>query len=135
MKLQERDIRKQGCDFLKAHGWRNVRTQFAFAPGSFSTGEPGMADDLFLRYEVPCRAWVLWVEWKTPTDRRRCMCRPGENKLCRQCRQKQWARREEQLGATVLYVSNFEELALWYDRTFGFLHRGDTGRGQLEMPL
>ena len=127
MKMIERDVAAQGKDFLTLRGWRMVRTQFAFTPGAFSTGEPGMADALFIRYmpspEVPARCLCLWVEWKGPRDKRTCQCRPGERKICKVCRQQRWQANERLRGALVWQVSSLEQLERLYGQQFGFLHR------------
>ena len=91
-KIVEKQVAQQARDYLRARGWRIVRTQFAFSPGSFSTGEPGMADDLAVFYVDQNRAvaLALWLEYKGPNDRRRCTCQPGSGKPCHVCRQLQW---------------------------------------------
>jgi len=127
MGLLEKDVVKQVKDFLELRGWRAVRTQFAATPGMFSTGEPGMADYLFLRYmpaeAAPARCLAAWVEVKSPNDKRRCECRAGDKKVCKQCRQTRWQERERQRGAFVLVTSNIDRFADEYEKVFGWLHR------------
>lgn len=129
VKLLEKHVSKQVVDFLRAHGWRAVRTQFAFAPGSFTTGEPGMPDWCFIRYMPvdfhPSRALVMWVEVKGPNDQRKCRCGPGERKPCKVCRQHQWQDRERARGAVVVVVSDLDWFIAEYEKAFGFLHRDE----------
>lgn len=137
--LLEKDVVKQVRDFLEVRGWRAFRTQFAYAPGAFATGEPGCPDYVFLRYmpvkEVPARALVLWVEVKGPNDQRTCRCRAGDKKPCKVCRQQHWHKRERALGAVVIVVDDIEWFAGDYDKAFGFLHRDQPIVRQGELPL
>jgi hypothetical protein len=134
-KLLEKQVAQQVRDFLRARGWRIVRTQFAFSPGSFSTGEPGMADDLGLFYADRDRAvaLALWLEYKGPNDRRHCTCQPGTGKQCKVCRQLAWHQRERLRGATVWVVSDFDFFATLYEKHFGWLHSGEKAVGQLSL--
>jgi hypothetical protein len=135
--LKESDVQSQVRDFLRARGWRPVRTQFSFSPGSFSTGEPGMADYLFLypltnphNYAV---ALALWCEFKSPRTRG-CTCRPGEAKKCRHCKQSAWHAKERAKGFIVWSgVDDFTWFEGQYRERFGFLHSGDSARGQLDL--
>jgi hypothetical protein len=131
LKLIEADIARQCRDFMRARSWRHVRTQFAFSPGSFSTGEPGMADSLFLRYMDNGAALATWVEFKSPNDKRRCNCGPGRQ--CKLCRQRAWQERERARGAVVWVVDDLQEFIERYEAAYGWLHRADTGRGQLDL--
>lgn len=69
MRILEKDIQRACCEILALDSWRRVRTDMKQLRG-MGVQEPGMADDLFIRYPpgVPmeCRilAEVLWVEWK-----------------------------------------------------------------------
>ena len=134
-KIVEKQVAQQARDYLRARGWRIVRTQFAFSPGSFSTGEPGMADDLAVFYVDQNRAvaLALWLEYKGPNDRRRCTCQPGSGKPCHVCRQLQWHARERQRGGIVWVVSDFDFFANLYEKHFGWLHSGDAAVGQLDL--
>lgn len=132
-KLLERQIQKQVKDYLRFRGWRPVRTHFAYAPGTFSSGEPGMPDYLFLRYLDDGRALALWIEFKTPQDRRRCTCQPGESKPCPVCRQKAWHARERARGASVWVVYDLDAFVLEYESRYGWLHTGDEAMGQLDL--
>lgn len=137
MKLLEKDIAKQIKDFLQARGWRIVRTQFAATPGMFSTGEPGMCDVLAIRYmpvaAAPARCLACWIEFKGPNDQRQCRCRPGEKKICKVCRQSAWQKREKDQGAMVVVADSLSKFEGDYEFYFGFLHRGEQARGQLEL--
>ena len=131
-KLLEKHVSAQVRDFLKFRQWRSVRTQFAFAPGSFQTGEPGMADYLFLRYLENGLALALWIELKGPNDQRKCRCEV--DKVCKLCRQTAWQERERVRGARVWVVSNIEDFERQYYAEFGWLH-SDAGIGQMDLLL
>lgn len=132
VKLNESDVQKQCCDFLRHRGWRIVRTQFAFAPGTMSTGEPGMADVLAI-YPLTNEhnyAVILgtWIEFKSPRANLACRCAPG--KKCRLCRQKEWQTRERARGFVVWSgVDDFEWFEEQYAAKFGWLHTGDQEQG------
>lgn len=82
--ISEATIQKTCSDFLALDGWRRIRTDMKQLRG-MGVQEPGMADDLYIRY-IPalmcsrcptvsggcsnCRsaASVLWVEWKRMTS-------------------------------------------------------------------
>lgn len=125
-KLVERDVTKQVRDFLVLRGWRYIRMQRSVAPGSFSTGEPGMADYLFVRYfhDRPMAhygvALHLWVEFKSPTGR------VGPH-------QTEWQKREVARGGAVWIVDDVAWFADEYHKRFGWLHSGDAARGQLDL--
>lgn len=132
-KILERDIAKQVKDFLEWRGWRLVRTQFAFVPGSFQTGEVGMPDSIALLYRPDGTAHVLWLEIKGPNDKRRCQCRAGDKRTCKVCRQHAWADRERKRGARVWVVSDLGEFSAEYQRIYGHLHCGAGAVGQLHL--
>lgn len=131
--LSEADVAKQVKDFLVWRKWRAVRMQRTVVPGQFQTGEPGIPDFLFLRYLPDGVTLTLWVEFKKPTDRRGCRCRPGKTTLCTQCAQAKWKERERRLGAVVVEVSDLDAFHRWYDREYGWLHTGKSGVGQLQL--
>jgi hypothetical protein len=136
-RLKESDVQKQVRDFLKAYGWRPVRTQFAFVAGAMQTGEPGMPDYLFLRADPGPDAVYgcilgIWVEFKSPNSRSVCRCEP--DRKCRLCRQAEWHTRERARGFKVWTgVDDFDWFHEQYKRHFGWLHTGDQARGQLEL--
>lgn len=134
MKILEKDVQNACVDFMKDRGWRWVRTQFAAMPGMFSTNEPGCPDGFFVRYmpapAAPARCLLAWVEFKSERDRRVCFCDPAKpKKPCKVCRQKKWHERERGRGAVVIVASSLEAFAAWYEREFGWLHRGTTPLG------
>ena len=129
-KLLEKAITRQVCDFLRARGWRPIRTGVVAGPG-YSLGEPGCADYLFLHYQEAGCALALWVEMKSPNDKRRCTCAPG--KTCKPCRQKLWHQRERARGGVVWVVADFDAFAAAYDEAYGWLHSGEAARGQLDL--
>jgi hypothetical protein len=133
--LKESDVQSQVRDYLRARGWRPVRTQFSFTPGAFSTGEPGMPDYLFL-YPLPgqyCGSLAIWIEFKSPRARG-CTCVLGEAKKCRHCRQIAWHQKERAKGFVVWSgVDDFDWFEDHYMEKFGWLHAGDRARGQLDL--
>lgn len=76
--LLEKSIREACADILILDGWRRLPMEQNFSEKKRKTvGEPGMADDLFIRYAwIGCNkspefqgwhredAQALWVEWK-----------------------------------------------------------------------
>lgn len=67
----ESQIQETCCAFLALDGWRRIRTDMKQLRG-MGVQEPGMADDLFIRYEKQTApptfdigaAQILWCEWK-----------------------------------------------------------------------
>ena len=136
--LSESDVVRQIRDFLQHRQWRMVRMQRTVVPGQFQSGEPGMADAVFLRYvptALPGSALILWCEFKSPNDRRKCRCAQiqGTRKQCGVCLQKRWRERERSRGALVWTVNDFIWFEQEYSRTFGWLHAPGTGVGQLDL--
>ena len=136
--LAECDVTQQVRDFMAARGWRPIRMQRTIVPGQFSTCEPGTADFLFVYYLKSNQGstLALWVELKNPKARMYCRClqNRGTKKRCTMCDQKTWRDRERARGAVVWTgVSNIDEYIAQYDRTFGFLHSGESARGQLDL--
>jgi len=124
LKLLERHVSRQVRDFLEYRGWRAIRMQRTVIPGSFQTGEKGMADYLFVRYlpEVkPGCSLTLWVETKRPGGPLRK-------------HQPEWHAEERLRGAQVWVVDDFDLFARNYERVWGWLHHGGA-RGQLEFSL
>ncbi len=122
--LLEKQITQQVRDFLAFRGWRPVRMQRTVLPGSFQSGEPGQPDFLFLRYLPGCKpataCLALWIEFKRPGGK----LREG---------QPEWHQRERLRGGTVWVVDDFDWFEDLYERQFGWLHKGDTGLGQLQL--
>lgn len=137
--LKEADVLKQSKGFLVAHGWRVIRMDvggYTRPMGGYQPfGEPGTPDLLCIYYlDNEGRALVLWVEVKSPGDRRKCRCRPFSDKPCNVCRQEQWAKAEEQRGGFVIKVDDLRWLEQFYNEQFGWLHGPDgPRRGQLSL--
>jgi hypothetical protein len=119
VKLVEKEVTGQIRDFLKAKGWRAIRMQRTVMPGQFQTGEPGIADFLFLYYIKPGVTAAVWIELKRPGGK----LRP---------QQIEWIRKELQRGALVWVVEDFPSFADLYSRQFGWLHDGRLP-GQVEL--
>lgn len=138
--LAEADVVGTVSDYLKHKGWRTVRNQRTVVPGQFSTGEPGMADNAFIYYlgnkRIPTLSLVLWIEFKKPKARPRCKCieNAGTRKRCTFCDQRTWREREKARGGVVWSgVDDFEWFEATYESTFGWLHKGEAARGQIEL--
>lgn len=81
--------------------------------GTVTFGEPGMPDWLFIRYKrhQPAAAQAFWIEFKSPTDRRGCICRTkAPRKRCTVCDQQTWRINEEVRGGLVLRIESLEHL-------------------------
>jgi hypothetical protein len=118
LKLLEKDVARQVCDYLGFRGWRRLRMQRTILSGSFQTGEPGQPDCLFLRYLTggkPGSTLALWVEFKSFRGR----LRKG---------QPEWHTRERLRGGLVWVVDSFEDFEETYDREFGWVHAEERGR-------
>lgn len=138
-KLAEREVTKQIRDYLKYRGWRALRMQSASFSGPtggvVSVGEPGIPDYLYLYYLGDSEALVLWIELKSPNDRRTCRCRPDSKRLCTVCAQSAWKTKEQERGAVVLQVSDLREFEAWYSKNFGWLHGPDGPRRGSQMGI
>jgi hypothetical protein len=123
LQLAERDVTRQVKDYLEFRRWRSVRMMRMTLPGQFSTGEPGMADSLFLYYfdTPPGASAALWIEFKSP--------RPGSKRSAHQLR---WHAREKARGAVVMTVSDFDDFERRYKEIFAWLH---ATVGQQELSL
>jgi hypothetical protein len=118
-KAVEREIQTAVVDFLRAKGWRPVRTH-PVAMAGFSAGEPGQADFLFLHYVCGV---MLWVEFKAP----------GKNPTPKQAA---WIERERARGAVVWVVWDVGAFIERYTALYGYLHDGGPRSvGQVEMAL
>lgn len=109
MKLAERDVTRTIRDFLVLRGWSPVRIN----AGPF--GKAGLPDYLFLHY---AHREHLWIEFKSPTDRRKCRCRPGSRRKCTVCAQAEWALIEGAKGARVWRENDYEAFRERYDVEF-----------------
>ena len=102
MTLSEASIQEACCTILIYDDWRRVRTDLKHLRG-LGVQEPGIADDLFIRYwtgcinqlemKPPCESWaqVLWCEWKK-LDKHGKPTKPS-------ALQEDWHREERRLGA------------------------------------
>jgi len=134
VKLDEKAVVRQIRDYMEYRGWRYFRTGVVAGPG-YSIGEPGCADSQFIYYDTDkterATCLLIWCEFKSPDDKRKCNCAIG--KICKVCRQRQWQERERQRGAVVIQTDSFVEFATWYERHYGYLHSGYVARGQLDL--
>lgn len=134
--LVESDITRQVKDFMEHRSWRAIRMQRTIVPGQFSTCEPGTADFLFLYYLGGGSCYSLWVELKRPKARMQCRClqNRGTRKRCTMCDQRNWQATERARGGRVWAgVDDIKAFEAKYNRIFGFLHSGDSARGQLDL--
>lgn len=128
--LSESDVTKQIKGYLEARGWRIKRNQRTVVPGQFQAGEPGEPDLLAIRYLENGVALVLWIELKSPTDKRKCRCAQRKRGLCTPCAQEDWRTREIQRGGIVWRVDNLQKFADRYSATFGWVDAKENGRAQ-----
>ena len=118
--LSEKHIQETCSAFLSFDGWRRIKTDLPHLRG-LGVQEPGMCDDLFLRYtaipkwiEAPTDDLValsetLWIEFKSRTGR------AGE-------KQKEWQAKERTRGALVwvmleTFGASIEEFQEYYRRS------------------
>lgn len=125
VRLRERDVTRQICEFMEWHGWRAMRNQVItsqnIAGGWIKAGEKGMPDWLFIHYFDlrPAAAVVLWVEVKAEGEG----LRPD---------QVTWHQKELARGGFVVLADKFETFRDWYLETFEWLHKS-VGQGQLDL--
>lgn len=136
----ERQIQETCAQLLSLDGWRRVRTDMAHLRG-LSVQEPGMADDLFIRYglsymgapgsapELRRADEVLWIEWKR--ERGSTSLNPKKALFTRaekaSIRQKAWHATERARGALTLiagedFPATIEGFCMWY-RKSGLMRR------------
>lgn len=139
--LSEADVSQQVKDFLQSKQWRVVRHQRTVVPGSFQSGEPGIPDlqaVYYLGAAKPGLTVTLWLEVKSPRDRRTCNCswraRAKKRGKCGVCLQADWHARERSRGAEVWVCDDFRSFEARYQAAFGWLHSGAV-RGQIELAL
>jgi hypothetical protein len=122
-KMLESEVIRQVSDFLTFEGWRAVKHEYLFT-GTKVVGEKGMPDWSYTHYlkgdGVTC---TLWIEFKSPSDRRKCRCEAknaGKKRFtpCTPCAQAAWKKAEEDRGAIVLRVNNFEAFRAWYTERY-----------------
>ena len=132
-KILEADVTKTVRGFMALRGWRRLRFQRTVVPGQFQTGEPGIPDDLFLRYIRPGVAAQVWIEYKSPGDKRKCRCAGRKSGLCTVCAQDAWHKAERARGGRVWRVPTFDGFEALYYQRFGWLHDGSVASGQLDF--
>jgi hypothetical protein len=104
-KISESDIQETCSQMLELDDWRRVRTDMKQLRG-MGVQEPGMADDLYLRYMVMIPVFVgngsdfaamceaMWIEWKR--------LKGGAKPTKAGNRQRDWHRLERRRGALTL---------------------------------
>jgi hypothetical protein len=123
-KLLEADVTKQIKDFMEWRQWRPVRMQRTVIPGAFQTGEPGIADYLFIRYlhtEFAGLAVTCWVEMK-----RQHRGKMGDDQI-------KWRDREKKRGAIVLKANDLRDFERKYEELFGWLRTESWVQGQQQI--
>jgi hypothetical protein len=77
-----------------------------------------MPDALFLRYVAGGKR-ILWVEFKSPNDRRKCVPwkHTPDGHYCTVCAQKNWREKEIWAGAAVWVISDFDYFKSLYEET------------------
>lgn len=129
IRVSEADLERAGTDLLIYDGWRHLKTDpVSRREWGKGFGEPGMADDLYLRYlprylnpyglsKAPCdRAFCqcMWIEWKRPK------AKPKPH-------QRIWIEQERARGALVLladedFPADYDGFPTWY-RKSGLMRR------------
>jgi hypothetical protein len=138
-KLLEKQVTEQVRDYLEYRGWRAIRMQRTVVPGAFQSGEPGMPDYLFLMYlpdrksSLTALALALWIEFKSPTDKRNCRCRNDQMRSCGFCTQASWRDRERRRGGTVWVINDFDWFTEVYEKHFAWVDSGDSAIGQMDL--
>ena len=114
-KLSEKDVTHQVKGFMEYLGWRAVRMQRTIMKGQFQTGEPGMADWLFIYYgrvfAPTVMAKVIWIEIKSPGKTAKCRCATKKpRQRCTFHDQASWKAAEIARGAVVWTIDSLEAL-------------------------
>ena len=108
LRLKERDVSQEVCQFLQWRGWRLIRNtvlKIKIDGRWMQTCEVGMPDYLALRYTGTFTTHHLWLEFKSATGR----LRPG---------QAEWHDAEAQRGAQIWLVSSYEQFEAEYKAAF-----------------
>lgn len=140
VRVMERDIRQTCGEFLQWDNWRLLRTEpVSRREWGKGFGEPGMADDLFIRYDdfgepiatsatlagvpalaVASLAQVLWIEWKRllPSKRGKVWGRATRAAI----HQKAWHVLERRRGGLTLiagedFPASIEGFQDWYGKS------------------
>lgn len=109
-KVAERDISKTCIDYLKLRGWHCERQN----AGPFGKG--GVADYICLHYR---RRTSIWVEFKSPGDKRTCRCATKQRGKCTVCLQADFAALVRGMGGTLLRVADVDAFIAYYEQRFG----------------
>jgi hypothetical protein len=140
--LLESQLTGQVLGFMSTHGWHPYRMNRIVVPAlKLFAGEPGVTDWLFRYYNNPelqdGSGLLLWVEFKRDGDRRKCQClqfqRQKSRRRCTVCDQKTWQERERKWGGRVWKIDTLEQFLALYEKFYGWLHKAETGRGQLRL--
>jgi hypothetical protein len=118
---KEADIQEACTAILLLDDWRVIHTDLKHLRG-LGVQEPGIADDLFIRYagefgfEARAMAEVLWCEWKRIDPR---AGRDGIRSTKASQKQKDWHTLERKRGALVLvagvdFEASIEGFKSWY---------------------
>lgn len=119
----EKYLQSQVRDYLEARQWRTFRHTPIVATmrgQTFSTGEKGMPDLEAIFYFRGGLSLLLWLEFKQAGK----PLRPH---------QAEWHFKEQNRGAEVWKVDDFDRFEHDYRRCFGWLSSGRFGRGQRDM--
>ena len=126
--ILEKNIQQSCAEILEWDGWRRVRLEQNFSERKRKViGEPGMADDLFIRYLGGQKstasdydnfdAEVIWIEWKRllPSKRGKTWGRATKASI----QQKAWHAQERARGALTLiagedFTATIEGFKAWY---------------------
>lgn len=119
LKVKERDVSRTCVDYLQLRGWHCVRQN----AGPY--GGKGVADYVALHYR---RGESMWIEFKSPADRRGCRCATMRRGRCTSCLQAEFAQMVTGMGGRVMRVKSADEFFDWYERLFGL-----EGQMRLEM--
>lgn len=118
--VSEAAIQEACCDILALDDWRRINTDLKHLRG-MGVQEPGMADDLFVRYwaglgvrgpgvadhsDLLAEAQVMWIEWKRKGGK------AGDHQTA-------WHILERKRGALVLvagedFAASIEGFKAWY---------------------
>ena len=121
MKLTEAQIESTCTEFLQLDGWRALKTDpVSRREWGKGFGEPGMADHLYVRYQVEAPelslsrrfAEVIWIEWKRIRAGRKASTKATVN-------QQTWHQAERARGALTLiagvdFPATIEGFTEWY---------------------
>lgn len=129
-RLLEKEIQEACVRIFELDGWRRIRMEATFSDKTRKgVGEPGMADDLFIRYAFTVESWqaqyagfnrsdaeVVWIEWKRI---RHMNDRPTPRLTKATQAQKDWHTLERKCGALTLiagedFPATIEGFRDWY---------------------